>query len=214
MRFFVIRHGETRWNVEGRFQGQIDTDLNENGLKQAELLAKRLENHSFSAVYSSPLSRALLTARAVAKECRNDNVLIDEMLTEINHGDWEGLLAGDVALNWSHLLAEWHNTPENVRMPGLGGETLLDVQKRSVLAVSSISLKYSGDVAIVSHDAVIKVLLCYWLDAPLSSFWRFQIPNCSITVVEVKKDKAPRLMLLGDSYHIGDGFTRQEQKGL
>ena len=172
MRFFVIRHGETAWNVAGRFQGQQDTELNEKGLAQADLLGERLAGHRFEAVLTSPLSRAKVTAERAASRC------------------------------------------EYGELPGPGGENLEDILRRAVPAVEAAAKRYEGDVLLASHDAVIKVLLCYWLGAPLASFFRFQVPNCSITVIEVKEGSAPRMLLMGDAAHLGDSFERPEQKGL
>jgi len=214
LRFFVIRHGETVWNAEGRFQGQKDTELNANGVRQAELLANRLAGHKFEAIVTSPLARAAVTARKISDSSGCRNFIIEERLTEINHGDWEGRLADEIAEKWPELLRTWHTKPETVKMPGDGGESLEDVRRRAVDAACAIAKQHAGDVLLVSHDAVIKVLLCSWLDAPLSSFWRFQIPNCSITVVEAVSGKEPRMLLMGDASHIGSHFDRPEQKGL
>ena len=112
------------------------------------------------------------------------------------------------------LLRRWHTAPETVKMPGEGGESLEDIARRAVPAVEAAAKKYKGDVLLASHDAVIKVLLCYWLDAPLSSFFRFQVPNCSITIVEMKEGRAPRMSLMGDAAHLGGNFESPEQKGL
>ena len=180
MRFFVIRHGETAWNVAGRFQGQQDTELNEKGLAQAELLGERLAGHKFEAVLTSPLARAKVTAERASARCECGEFLTVGALTEINHGDWEGRLADEIAAEWPEELRKWHVAPETVTMPGAGGENLL----------------------------------CYWLGAPLSSFFRFQVPNCSITVVEIQEGSAPRMLLMGDAAHLGDPFERPEQKGL
>jgi len=213
MRFFVIRHGETAWNVDGRFQGQMDTELNRKGLEQARLVAERLAGHNFEAIITSPLSRAKVTAEKIAENSAAEFV-VDEGFTEINHGDWEGCLADQICANWPEILHKWHTMPDTVKMPGETGETLEDVQKRAVRSANAAANRYTGDVILSSHDAVIKVLLCYWLDAPLSSFWRFQIPNCSITVIEILPGKAPRMLLMGDASHIGNAFDRPEQKGL
>lgn len=214
MRLFIVRHGETLWNKEGRFQGQIDTDLSEKGLEQADLIAEKLASHKFDAVVSSPLARARVTGERIAAACGCKTFEIAEGLTEINHGEWEGLMASEVEERWPELLAEWHASPENVTMPGEGGESLDDVQKRSVAAAEHIAARFKGDVCVTAHDAVIKVLLCKIVGAPLSSFWNFQIANCSLTIAELRDGKQPRISLLGDANHLGEGFDRAEQKGL
>lgn len=214
MRFFVIRHGETAWNVEGRFQGQRDTELNEKGLEQAAKLGGRLAGHKFDAVLTSPLARARKTAEIASSKCETGEFNEIPAFTEINHGDWEGMLSTEVAEKWPEILRRWHTAPETVKMPGEGGESLEDIARRAVPAIEAAAKKYKGDVLIASHDAVIKVLLCYWLGAPLSSFFKFQIPNCSITIVEMKDGCAPRMSLMGYAEHLGGSFESPEQKGL
>lgn len=214
MRFFVIRHGETAWNVEGRFQGQRDTELNEKGLEQAAKLGGRLAGHRFEAVLTSPLARARKTAEIASSKCETGEFNEIPAFTEINHGDWEGMLSTEVAEKWPEILRRWHTAPETVKMPGEGGESLEDIARRAVPAIEAAAKKYRGDVLLASHDAVIKVLLCHWLGAPLSSFFRFQIPNCSITIVEMKDGCAPRMSLMGYAEHLGGSFESPEQKGL
>lgn len=215
MRLFLIRHGETEWNKEGRFQGQRDTALSEKGRAQARKAAAALASHKFEGIVSSPLLRALDTAREIcAGGGQGINIEIIDGLTEINHGDWEGLLASEVREGWGDLLARWHRAPETVTMPGAGGECLEDVRARAIAEVEKIAARYSGDVAAASHDAVIKALLCHYLGAPLSSFWRFQIANCSLTIIELSKGKLPRVSLMGDAHYLGEGFEKAEQKAL
>lgn len=219
MRLFLIRHGETDWNREGRFQGQRDTKLSVKGRGQAELAASYLAPHKFDGIISSPLSRALETALMIGSRCRADGMdreiveIIDEF-TEINHGDWEGLLASEVKERWGDLLEHWHSAPETVTMPGAGGESLEAVRTRTLAGIERVAGKYTGDVAIASHDAVIKVLLCHFLGAPLANFWRFRIANCSLSIVEMNEGKPPRVSLLGDAHYLGGGFERAEQKAL
>lgn len=215
MRLFLIRHGETDWNREGRFQGQRDTSLSEKGRAQALKAALGLASHDFQGIVSSPLSRALDTALEISRAGgRSIKVEVMGELTEINHGNWEGLLASEVRERWGDLLAQWQTAPDTVRMPGDGGESLKDVCGRAVAGAEKIAAKYSGDVIAASHDAVIKVLLCRYLDAPLSSFWRFQIANCSLTIVEFSEGKTPRVSLMGDAHYLGEGFEKAEQKAL
>jgi probable phosphoglycerate mutase len=217
MRFFIVRHGETQWNTEGRFQGQQDTELNERGLNQSDKIAEYLAGHRFDAVTSSPLKRARLAAEKIAGACGVGEVEIVPGFTEINHGDWEGLLSTEVRTRWPRILDMWHSDPHTVIMPGEGGESLRSVQLRSVAASETLAEKYDGDVCLAAHDAVIKVLICHFLNAPLSSFWSFQIANCGLTIVEVTKDKSPRMCLMGDAHFLNEGgknFVLPEQKGL
>lgn len=219
MRLFLVRHGETDWNLEGRFQGQRDTKLSEKGRGQARKVALYLARHKFDAVVSSPLSRAFDTALQIQslrspRGAVPEDIETIEGLTEINHGDWEGLLAGEVRERWGALLELWHSAPDMVRMPGRGGESLEEVRLRAGAGAGAIAAKYRGDVAVAAHDAVIKALLCHFLGIPLANFWRFQIANCSLSIVELNEGKAPRVCLMGDAHYLGEGFQQPEQKAL
>ena len=216
MRFFIIRHGETEWNIQGRFQGQRDTELNERGLDQSRRAAAYLAGHKFDVVTTSPLRRALTLAQMIAGDCGAE-VEIVPAFTEINHGDWESCLSTEVQERWPQLLETWHKSPHAVTMPGEGGESLRTVQLRAAAAVDELADRYSGDVCVVAHDAVIKVLICLFLDAPLSAFWRLQIANCSLTIVEKSAGKTPRMSMMGCAHYLAEGgknFTLPEQKGL
>ena len=122
MRIILIRHGETTWNIEGRYQGQEDTPLSERGRKQGLLLAEALREIPIDLCISSPLQRSYQTCRFCA-DLHGLPVATDERLTEINHGSWEGVLAGDIAKRYPTEFALWHTQPEKVQMPD-GGESL------------------------------------------------------------------------------------------
>lgn len=218
MRLFLVRHGETDWNREGRFQGQRDTGLSRKGREQAFKVAFLLADHKFCGIVSSPLARALDTALEIGAACTQSGnaigaVEIIKEFTEINHGEWEGLLASEVGERWAGLLEQWHKAPHTVHMPGEGGESLADVLERALRGVDKIAKKYEGDVAISSHDAVIKVLLCHYMGMPLEHFWRLKIANCSLSIVELAGEGAPRISLIGGAQHLG-GFDLPEQRAL
>lgn len=210
MRFYCVRHGETEWNREGRFQGRTDIPLNSTGSRQADMVGKALASINIDKVWSSDLCRAGETAGRIAFH-HGLGVLEASGITEISHGEWEGKTAVEIEDAWPGMLEEWHRTPQDITMPG--GENLEMVRQRAVSSLSSIISGGGRNVVIVSHDALLKVLLCYWLDCPLSSFWRFQLGNCSITIVECT-EAGVRIPLMGQMSHVGDAFTRVEQKGL
>ncbi|MDR3355350.1 MAG: histidine phosphatase family protein [Synergistaceae bacterium] len=214
MKLFIVRHGETDWNVEGRFQGRLDTELSELGRRQGEKAAEYLSGHTFEAVVSGPLKRTLETGGLIAAACGCETLEVMDELAEICHGDWEGLLSDDVQRRWPGLVALWHELPHTVVMPGAGGESLRSVQIRALTAVECIRKKYPGDVCVVTHDAVIKALLCHFLNASLSAYWRCQIANCSLTIAELRDGVPPRVSLMGDAHYLGIGFELPEQKGM
>ncbi|MDR3254357.1 MAG: histidine phosphatase family protein [Synergistaceae bacterium] len=214
MRLFIVRHGETFWNLEGRFQGRQDTELAPHGVEQGEKVAEYLASHRFDAVISSPLKRSSITARRIAETCRCDTFEIADEFTEICHGDWESCLATEVTEKWPRLFDLWHTVPHTVVMPGDGGESLRDVEARAVPATELLAKRYSGDVCLVSHDVPIKTILFHYLNMPLSSFWSILIANCSLSILELREGHPGRLNLLGDAHFLGQGFDLPEQKSL
>ncbi|MCX7828304.1 MAG: histidine phosphatase family protein [Thermanaerothrix sp.] len=214
MNLILIRHGQTDWNREGRFQGRMDVPLNETGTLEAAALASRLKDVSVDWIVSSPLSRAMKTAEAITQfNMDMPDVEVCADLVEISHGDWEGLLFEEVLDKWPDLLRLWRNRPSEVTMPN--GENLHQVAQRAIKAIKAIRERVSNGqtVCVVTHDAVIKAILCDILQAPLDSFWRFIIPNASLTVIKFIEN-IPKLALLGDSNHLNKGFIFSEQKGL
>lgn len=209
-RIFLIRHGETAWNREGRFQGQMDIPLNDLGFRQAVAAADALKDTTVDRIVTSPLSRAVATGHPLALQKGIPIEKVDD-LQEIGHGLWEGRTAGDVEKKWPGMLATWHSRPDLLNMPE--GESLADVRKRAWPAFLRVTEGEGESIVVVSHDAVLKVLLCRILGCPLRSFWRFQIANGSITLLELS-EKGWRMPLMGESGHLGNPFFREEQKGL
>ena len=124
MRILLARHGETPWNAEGRYQGQVDIPLSEVGLAQARALGERLREVRIDRAVASPLSRAARTAQLALGEARAAQLGFDDGLKEIGHGDWEGLLASEIAARDPERLRAWREAPDSVLMPGPGGESL------------------------------------------------------------------------------------------
>ena len=129
-RIFLIRHGETNWNKEGRFQGQIDIPLNQQGKSQANAASKFLKKVSIQKAFSSSLSRPKETAQIILKEHRGIEIILKENLKEIGHGKWEGKLESEIEDKWEDLLDLWKKSPDKVQMPN--GESIQDVWDRAV----------------------------------------------------------------------------------
>ena len=210
-RILLIRHGESTWNLIGRYQGRIDTELSELGIKQAELIAEHIKkNFRLSAIYSSPLRRALHTAIIIATRL-GLGVEVREGLTEIDHVAWNGLLRSEVEKRYGPILEEWLTHPGRVRMPG--GEGLFDVLERSWAVIEEILEKHRGeDVGVCSHNAVLKVLILKALSLPLDNFWKIGIDNASISVLEF--DGKPKLLYLNDTCFIGPYRSESEGEAL
>ncbi len=125
----LARHGETEWNVGEIFRGRIDIELNETGIKQAELLAEYLSDVEIDAIYSSPLKRALRTAEVIASHHKLE-VEIAPGIIDLDFGQWQGLSLQEVTDKYSGLYAEWLSRPDRVKMPA--GESLNDVRERAI----------------------------------------------------------------------------------
>ena len=177
----LARHGETAWNVEKVFRGRADVDLDRVGLKQAELLGKYLSNWELEAIYSSPLRRALDTANMVAGY-QKVAVRVAEGLTDFDYGEWQSVPEQEVKKLYPALLNEWHSNPHKVRTPG--GESLEDVRRRVVELINDILPRHRGNVLLVSHRVVIKVLICYLLGLDNSHFWNIRQDVCGITTFD------------------------------
>jgi phosphoserine phosphatase len=207
----LVRHGETTWNVEGRYQGQIDTPLSERGWEQGKKVAQALSAIRIDAIYATPLSRALETANLCASYHRLD-VKIEERLIEINHGEWEGLLSHEVGERWGAELQLWRTKVIGVQMPG--GENIDEVRDRSMVALNHIvQLHQDQTVLIVAHDAVNKAILCSVLETDLSHFWQIKQDNCCMNVIEYIEG-VPRVAMMNNTSHMGYLISGIEQKGL
>lgn len=210
-RIILVRHGETTWNREGRYQGQIDTPLSERGLKQGHLVAEALKDVPIDLCYASPLSRSFDTASFCAK-FHDLPVTKDERLLEINHGLWEGKLADEIRDDYGDLLHKWHTTVVDAQMPE--GENIQDVADRSMPAFVEYGEKHEGKtVLVVAHDAVNKAVICEMLGLDLSHFWQIKQDNTCINVLEYQDGKW-RVVLLNSTLHLGFLFSGIEQKGL
>ena len=177
-KIIIVRHGQTAWNVDEVFRGRIDVELNETGIKQAELLAKYLSRFEIEVVYSSPLIRAQKTAEMIATP-HQLAVKIAPGLVDLDYGEWQGLLHRDVKRKYKELYEKWLNSPQAVTMPS--GESLSDVRKRVIGVIGNVLAKYQGTIVMVSHRAVNKVLICALLGLDNTHFWNIRQDTCGIT---------------------------------
>ena len=213
IRIILVRHGETTWNIEGRYQGQEDTPLSTRGLQQGQQLAEALKNIPLDFCISSPLQRSYQTCKFCA-DLHQLQVATDARLTEINHGDWEGVLAPDIAKQYPKEFEQWHTAPHLVQMPGAGGESLEDVRSRVRAAFDEYVQKYDGKTILVAaHDAVNKAIICDILGLGMEHFWQIKQDNTCINVLEYNEGTW-RLVLLNSVNHMGHLFSGIEQAGL
>ena len=130
MHILLVRHGETTWNREGRYQGRTDIPLSDTGQAQVRALGDRLRSIAITAALSSPLARARTTAEAILAG-RTLSLEIDAGLLEISHGGWEGKLASEVAREHAEMFGVWRTAPDRTAPAGPGTESLSDVKARA-----------------------------------------------------------------------------------
>ena len=170
----LVRHGQTDWNQEGRYQGQSDVPLNEAGRAQARRLAKELKEYPFVAVYSSDLMRARETAGIIAATL-NRPVTLETRLREINQGGWEGELVENIMAGYGEAWKQRKVDPASFRPPG--GETVAEVARRVYAALDHIARLHPGaTVLIVSHGLVMATAICKVHATPLGQAFSV-IPN-------------------------------------
>lgn len=165
MRIYLVRHGETDWNLENKIQGQTDTHLNENGRKQARELAEKisLELCGIGSIYTSKKVRALETARIIGEKLSITPV-VQQGLEEICLGKWEGYTWKQVREVFSEEYQNWHQNRRYQIPPE--GESYQQLLNRLLPALDDIVKKEKRDILVVTHSAVIMTLMSYIYDTP------------------------------------------------
>jgi phosphoserine phosphatase len=217
-RLLLVRHGETEWNRQGRFQGQIDVPLNNNGRAQGQKAAEFLKPITIDAAYTSFMARPKETAEIILQHHAGLTLHAVNELQEISHGEWEGLYEADIEAGYPGMLTQWQSAPETVQMPG--GENLEQVWARSIAAWKEIVAAHSGGdrvqtVLVVAHDAVNKALLCHVLGLGPESFWRFKQGNGAVSVIDYPNgiDSAPVLTTANITIHLSGSVLDKTAAG-
>jgi probable phosphoglycerate mutase len=209
-RLLLVRHGETDWNRQGRFQGQIDIPLNANGLTQAEAARIFLANVSIQRAYTSSMARPRQTAEVILRSHPGVPLTSNRGLMEIGHGLWEGCLEGEIAEGWPQLLNDWKRSPETVQMPE--GETVQQVWDRSLTTWNRIvaGLDPAETALVVAHDAVNKTILCALLGLTPADIWAVKQGNGGVTVIDYPTGAAgdPVVACLNLTGHLGGVLDR------
>jgi broad specificity phosphatase PhoE len=196
---YLVRHGQTAWNAELIFRGRRDIELNERGRKEASAIADALRHKNLDAIYTSPLTRAVETARPLAALLHREITPIQD-LTDISYGDWEGIAYREIKTRYPDILATWEQEPELVRFPH--GETLDEVRERSYGVLREVVEKHANEsILIVSHRVVNKVLLCAVLGLSTAHFWNIKQDTGCINLLECSNQLFV-LCQLNDTCHL------------
>jgi len=166
---YLIRHGQTKWNLEKRIQGNMDSPLTELGQKQARWLYEAYRDCQIDVIYTSTLDRAFETAKILRGDREIEIIRLDE-LKEIHFGEWEGLEFMQLKEKNPEAFDAFRFTPETFRAQG--GETFTEAKARVVGAVEKILEKNKGrKVAMVIHGAILKLLMGYYMDLGINQVW-------------------------------------------
>lgn len=215
MNILLVRHGETAWNREGRYQGRTDIPLSPDGERQVRALGERLAQLPIAAAIASPLARARRTAEAIlaGRELRLD---LDAGLAEISHGEWEGKLSADVEASHADMLGAWRLRPDREVPAGPGAETLGDVEARAWPVLERLAARLGPDdtALVAAHDAVNRVLLCRILGLPLTRVWAFRQAPATLNVLAGPALDELQLVRLNDSEHVAPLLREATHRAL
>jgi broad specificity phosphatase PhoE len=178
----LVRHGETVHNVNRITQGWSDSELSERGREQVLRLAERLKQHAPTALYSSPLGRAMSTAQAIADATGLEIVPLDD-LREMNYGRWEGRSFMDIRVEDEDIYRRWI-VEEDCPCPG--GESHADVRRRMQRAFETVN---SQRAVLVAHGTAIRIGATALLNLPLMSALRFAQDNAAMNVFVARGDQ-------------------------
>lgn len=180
-KFILVRHGQTEWNLCGRYQGQSDTELSAAGIKQAEILAEHFPADKIDAIYSSDLKRAFITAEKVGEKYQCP-VIKEPAFREICFGDWEGLTYEQITEKWPYALADFFQRPDILEIPN--GESFLAVQTRAVNKIKELAASNNDKtLAIFAHGAIIRTILAAAVNSPLRYLWSFRQDNTAVSII-------------------------------
>jgi broad specificity phosphatase PhoE len=206
IRLVLIRHGRTEWNTDEnqgrRFRGMIDLPLADEGVVQAQATARRLASQPLSAIYSSPLDRAIRTAQIIAEPHGFAPQPLPG-LRSMDYGHWAGQLDRDVGQRWPKEYGRWRKDPFNTRVPG--GERARDLRDRAIAALRCALANHTDGetIALVSHQVVTKTLSCVLTGLPDTGYWQVRQDLCNLTHFDYNPANGDFVLVgLNDTCHL------------
>ena len=196
---YIVRHGQTEWNLPGKTQGHGNSDLTPKGIEQAELLADSMTKYPIDYIYSSDLGRAYQTAEIIGNKLSIE-VEKTEALREMNFGTWEGRIIKDIIEEDPELYKMWRNEPHLAKIPQ--GETLSQIKERTDAFIKEINEKYDGKhIVLVTHSLCARIMLLSFLDSDVKNIYRINQANTALNIIELR-DYGPVVMKMNDTTHI------------
>lgn len=196
---YLVRHGQTEWNLEKRYQGAGDSPLTALGIKQAKALCKHIKDIHFDTIYCSPRGRAQETAKII-KGSRSIEIITVDDFQEINVGRYEGKLYEEMKNENPELYHGFWESPDQF-LPE-NGESFADVGNRTYPALLKIVEKHPGErILVVSHAVAIKSILNKITGLPLNRFWENKLFQTSLSIVEFDKEEFS-ILKYGSTEHL------------
>ena len=203
----AIRHGETEWNSEGRFQGHLNSVLNADGLAQAQALAERMTRERFDLLLSSDLGRALQTASAIAQRTGHE-IVVEPRLRERRMGIFQGLTPEEVRARYPEEYARFKSHDPDYVIPE--GESMRQLYQRSVTCFTELAQRHAGlTLAAVSHGGVLAMLYRHTKAMPLDTPRDFALHNTGINRFRHRLG-AWQLTIWGDIGHLDHALDDPE----
>lgn len=176
----MIRHGEVPSNVNKVYAGRSPERLTEKGMCQAREVSEKLKEYEVDTIYSSPIQRALQTAQIISEQ-KHLKLHVQEAFREIEMGPWEGMSEVDVEKKYPDEWNIWYNRPAELKMEGR--ETLEELLSRVLAGIRGIE-NSAGNIVIVTHVAVIRVILLWHADKNLNLYKTINVPNAEIFKID------------------------------
>ena len=196
---YLVRHGETSFNRDGLGLGRADPPLTDLGRRQAAAVAERLSRESVTRILSSPLARATETARAIAGT-RGLALDLRAELTELDAGEADGVPLAELRVRHGEFLERWMGPmPADVPMPG--GESLRDVVLRLTSVIDELRESGEESIVVVSHNFVLKALVCELLQIDLHRFRAIAVDLASVSTIATTR-RGPSIVSLNDTCHL------------
>ncbi len=199
MLVYIVRHGETEWNKQGKTQGSQNIGLTDRGRQQALRLGRYLEGKAIKHIYSSDLDRAYETAKIIANRI-NLVPIVSPLLREVSFGEWEGLTLKEIEEKYPGQLDMWNR---DIKFKSPNGESISCAANRVRNFIQGLNKNHSKqdeDILIVSHALICKILILELLDMPLKYINRIRLDNTSLSLIELSQDRS-RIIFLNNRFY-------------
>lgn len=198
-KFFIVRHGQTEWNLQKKFQGSLNSNLTVLGEEQARKLAESLKNKEIDHIYSSDLGRAFRTAEIISQAVGKP-VNVAKSLREMSFGIWEGMNIDKIESDYNDEFEVWKKNPYELRLEGL--DDMKKVQSRMVEEIESINKRHKdSNILIVSHGMTIKTVIANYMHLELDHIGRFSQDNTALNIIEFH-EFGPLVKRVNDTNHL------------